>query len=104
WDAMATAVPGSDGRPLHLEVVGSDGVPRSLDVTPALAEQRDEFGEALPSVWQIGVSRGIDLVPIGFGGALVAALDRTWHDSTMIVQTVVRLFQGRVSARDLGGP
>ena len=104
WDDLVAAITTSNGRTLHLEVADESGAKRSAEVTPQLVEQRDPFGEAVPSVWQVGIARSIDLVPIGFGGAIVAAAQRTWYDSTMILTTVLRLFQGRVSAGDLGGP
>jgi len=104
WDAMVAEILASDGRTLRFDVVDETGAARSVDVTPVRAEQRDAFGEFVKSVWQVGISRGIDLVPVGFGTALASATQRTWNDSTMIVTTVVRLIQGRVSAGDLGGP
>ena len=104
WDEMVAGIRASDGHALRFDVVDDEGVARSVDVTPVLVEERDAFGEAGASVWQVGISRGIELVPIGPGGALLSALERTWIDSTMIVQTVVRLVEGRVSAGDLGGP
>lgn len=104
WDELVALFTTSGGRVLHLEVVDSDGKTRSAEVTPLLAEQRDAFGEARPSVYQVGVSRGVNLVPVGLGAAFAAGAARTWDDSTMILLTVVRLVQGRVSASDLGGP
>jgi regulator of sigma E protease len=104
WDEMVAAIVASNGRVLHMDIADEKGERRNVDVTPKLADQRDPFGEALAPVWQIGVSRGVDLVPIGPAGAMLTALDRTWRDSWMIVQTFVRLVEGRVSASDLGGP
>lgn len=104
WDDLVGAVTTSNGRALRLDVVDESGEKRSLEATPVLGERRDPFGEALPSVWQLGISRSIDVTPIGFFGAVSAATQRTWHDSTMILTTVLRLFQGRVSAGELGGP
>jgi regulator of sigma E protease len=104
WDELVKIVQGSEGRALHFQVVDSSGAKRGVDVTPALAEQRDVYGESKPSVWQIGVARGIDTVSVGPGKAFAAAVERTWMDSTMILGTVARLVQGRVSAKDLGGP
>lgn len=104
WDEMVAEIAGSKGRTLAFEVRAEDGTTRTVDVTPALTEQRNEYGEPGPLVYQIGVRRGYDLEPVGPVGALSFALQRTWEDSTMIVGTVVRLVQGRVSASDLGGP
>jgi len=104
WDEMVAEIAASSGRTLRFDVVAADGAPRSVDVTPALVAQRDEYGEAGPMVYQIGVRRGYEFVSVGPVKALSAAVERTWQDSTMIVGTVTRLIQGRVSAGDLGGP
>jgi len=105
WDEMVAEIGSSGGRALQFEVAGPDGAKRTVDVTPALVEQRDAYGEVFgPKVYQIGVRRGIEFVSVGPLEALSAGVKRTWMDSTMIVGTVVRLIQGRVSAGDLGGP
>lgn len=104
WEDLVATILASQGRTLHVDVVDEAGAARSVELTPAEVDQRDPFGEVTGKAWQIGISRGIDLVPIGIGGALMAGLQRTWNDSTMILMTVVRLVQGRVSAGDLGGP
>lgn len=104
WDDLVAAVLGSEGRTLHLDVTGEDGTTRTVDVTPALAERHLPTGEAAPSVWQIGITRRIDLVPTTATGAVAVAVERTWNDSTMILGTVLALFRGHVSAGDLGGP
>lgn len=104
WDDLVKAVLGSGGKTLHFEVVDDKGAARSVDVTPALAEQRSPSGEQVPSVWQIGISRVIDNVPTTPAGALAAAVQKTWFDSSMILGTVFGLLRGHVSAGDLGGP
>src|SRR6185369_11896043 len=104
WDDLVAAILASGGKTLHLDVTDETGSSRRVEITPTLAEQHDAFGEVIPSVWQVGISRGIDLTPIGFGGAFLSAVERTWYDSTMILKTIGRLIQGRISATDLGGP
>ncbi len=104
WDDLVAAILASGGKTLHLDVTDESGSSRSVEITPTLAEQHDAFGEVIPSVWQVGISRGIDLKPIGVGGAFLSAVERTWYDGTMILKTIGRLIQGRISATDLGGP
>lgn len=104
WDEMVAHIAASKGRALEFGVVDPEGVQREVEVTPALVEQVDMYGEAGPPVYQIGVRRGYDFVPVGPLEALAAGVGRTWDDSAMIVGTVLRLFTGRVSAGDLGGP
>jgi regulator of sigma E protease len=104
WDEMVSSISASDGKTLTFEVAREDGRKRNVEVTPSLTEQRNEYGEAGPMVYQIGVRRGYSFEPVGIGESLSFALQRTWFDSTMIVGTVARLIAGRVSAGDLGGP
>jgi regulator of sigma E protease len=104
WEDLVAAVLGSEGRTLRMEVVDEAGASRSVEVTPAMAERRSPTGEQTEPVWQIGISRVIDLVPTTPAGAVEAAVRKTWNDSAMILGTVVGLFRGRVSAGDLGGP
>ena len=104
WDEMVAAILSSNGNPLLFAVQDAQGVTRAVTVTPQLADRLDAFGEAQSTAYQIGVSRGFRLVSIGVGGALTTAVARTWHDSKMILETLLRLFQGRVSTGDLGGP
>ena len=104
WDDLVAAIQASQGRALKVDVVDDAGAARSVELTPALVEQKDPFGEPTASVYQVGISRKINMEAIGLGGAFVAAVQRTWFDSTMILETIWRLVTGRVSASDLGGP
>lgn len=104
WDDLVEVILASDGAALSFDVIDVEGARRSVEVTPALADQRDAFGESLAQAYQIGISRGYELEPVGLGVAMQTAALRTWRDSSMILETVVRLIQGRVSAGDLGGP
>lgn len=104
WDEMVAEIGASSGKVMHFEVVGTDGTARNVDVTPALVESRDEYGQAGPMVYQIGVRRGYGFESVGPVDALSAAVSRTYSDSMMILGTLGMLVTGHVSARDLGGP
>jgi len=104
WDEMVEAIAASKGSALRFDVARDDGSKRTVEVTPALTEQRNEYGEPGAMAYQIGVRRGYSFEPVGIGESLSFAVQRTWYDSTMIVGTVTRLIVGRVSAGDLGGP
>lgn len=104
WDEMVESITASDGKTLRFDVTRDDGSKRTVEVTPALTEQRNEYGEIEGMAYQIGVRRGYAFESVGLGESLAFAVERTWIDSTMIVGTVTRLVAGRVSAGDLGGP
>jgi regulator of sigma E protease len=104
WDEMVASITASDGRTLRFDVTREDGGRRTVEVTPAITEQRNEYGEPMGMAYQIGVRRGYSFESVGLLESLSFGVERTWYDSSMIVGTVTRLLVGRVSAGDLGGP
>ncbi len=104
WQDIVDKILASGGRSQRFEIVAADGNPRSVDIVPNLVSRMDHFGESEASVYQIGVLRMVDLKPAGPLEALFVGAASTLELSGMIVETVSRLVQGRVSAGDLGGP
>jgi regulator of sigma E protease len=104
WDDLLDVVVGSGGKTLSFEVVDGAGNRRTAQVTPKLAPRRDEFGEETETVYQIGIMRTEDTREVGLVEAATLGTKQTFGYSMMIVQTVARLFQGRLSAGELGGP
>ncbi len=92
------------GVPLEF-VVFRDGIDRKLEVTPALKEMTDAFGN-VHRIGQIGVSHegGSEMVQHGPVGAAVQAgretFALTWGTLTAIGQMVI----GTRNADELGGP
>jgi regulator of sigma E protease len=104
WDAFLDSVMGSEGRALQLTVLDETGATREVELTPKLQERRDAFGEVVDEAWQIGIQRAQESIPVGAFEAVQVGARQTWAFSSMIGGTLVRLFQGRVSPNDLGGP
>jgi regulator of sigma E protease len=52
----------------------------------------------------IGIERALETHPVGFFRSIELGAKYTWGFTRMIFETLARLFQGRVSASDLGGP
>lgn len=104
WDELAGQVRASHGRALSLTVVDGGGQSRRVTVTPAEHEQRDMFGEITGQTWMIGIERAFETEPVGVFEAVGLGARQTWFWTRVIFETLARLFQGRVSATDLGGP
>jgi regulator of sigma E protease len=104
WVPFAETVRGSDGRTLEVTVAGETGDERTLSITPQPRPERDKFGEIVGQAYMIGIQRGLIREPVGFFESFRLAGWFTWEFSSMIFQTLARVFQGRVDASDLGGP
>jgi len=104
WDELLKIVLGSGGRELHFELQTPDGTHKSIPVTPRVQARTDAFGEETGRVYRIGILQGHVLQPVGALEAISVGAQQTYGYSTMIVETVVRLVSGRLSAGDLGGP
>jgi len=104
WVPFAETVRASDGRTLELTVIGDGGAERTLSITPEPRPERDRFGEITGQAYMIGIQRGLVREPVGLFESLRLGGWYTWEFSSMIFQTLARVFQGRIDATDLGGP
>ncbi len=104
WEQLVEAVRGSDGASLQFSVQSQTGSDRQVSVQPELMPERDHLGEVIGEAWLIGIAPATVPVDVGLFQALAMAGDRTWYFTSAIFQTIGRLFQGRVSVGDLGGP
>jgi len=104
WEELSEAVNQSKGKPL-LITVHRDDRPLSLTVTPKLMKTTNHFGETVDA-YKIGVSplpRTVieRLNPLSAFGR---GLRQTWMISKLTVISIVKMFQGVVSPKSLGGP
>jgi regulator of sigma E protease len=104
WDEISEKISASKGKPL-LITIQRDSLPISLNVTPKLAKTTSVFGEAVEA-YKIGISpAGITVIerknPLS---AFWTGLRQTWMISRLTVVSVVKMFQGIVSPKSLGGP
>jgi regulator of sigma E protease len=103
WEALAERVRKSDGHPLTLSVRrGSETL--SIQVAPKPQPDRDYLGEVVGQAYMIGIERAFEPHAVGFFESLGLGARYTWGFTRMIFATLARVFQGRVSASDLGGP
>lgn len=104
WDEISESVSESNGMPL-LITVQRDGLPREITVTPKAMKIRNLFGEEVES-YKIGISPSPNTViqrlnPLS---ALGEGIRQTWRISKLTVISIVKMFQGVVSPKTMGGP
>ena len=104
WDELSEAISRSEGRPLAI-TVHRDDRPLSFTITPKTMKTTNQFGEAVEA-YKIGISplpRTVieRLNPLS---AFVRGLHQTWIICKLTVVSIVKMFQGVLSPKSLGGP
>ncbi len=104
WDEISEIISGSQGKPLVL-TVRREGASREVNVTPRRMKTTNLFGEAVDS-YKIGISPAPRTVIERLGplSALGTGISQTWKISKLTVISIVKMFQGVVSPKTLGGP
>jgi regulator of sigma E protease len=104
WDELSDTVRKSAGRPLTMSVRHGDGSTGELVVTPEERPERSPFGEVIGKAYLIGIERSVDVAPVSVLSAIGLGAYQTYFWVKMTLLSIVKIFQGSVSARDLGGP
>ena len=104
WDEISERISGSQGKPL-LITIHRDSLPLSIAVTPKHVKTTSIFGEVVEA-YKIGISPAGRTVierknPLS---AFWTGLRQTWMISRLTVVSIVKMFQGIVSPKSLGGP
>ncbi|MBW1778009.1 MAG: RIP metalloprotease RseP [Deltaproteobacteria bacterium] len=104
WGAMAEMISTSRGKRLRI-TVDRHGFRVDLTVTPQLTESRTIFGETIDR-YTIGIVAAgkTDLVDIGFFAAVKESFVQTYAVAKLTVVSIVKLIQGTLSVKTLGGP
>jgi len=104
WEQLSDTVRASGGAPLHFEVRHEDGSTDTKVVTPEEKPERSPFGEEIGKAYLIGIERSVEIAPVGLTSAVGLGAYQTYFWVKMTLLSVVKIFQGAVSPRDLGGP
>ena len=104
WEQLSDTVRASGGAPLHFQVRREGGAIEELAVTPEEKPERSPFGEELGKAYLIGIERFVEVAPVSLINAIGLGAYQTYFWVKMTLLSVVKIFQGSVSARDLGGP
>jgi regulator of sigma E protease len=103
WEKLSETIRASGGHPITLKVQ-RDGRRLEIQLTPEAKPDRNMFGETLGTAYVIGIERGFDQERVGPLAAVGMGAKQTgWWVETLLL-SVAKMFQGRIPAKDIGGP
>ena len=104
WDDMATIITASDGQELLFSVQRGESV-SDIHIKPELNVAKNIFGEDVDR-YVIGIAAAGDMFvkKLNPVQAVTESIKQTYKISTMTILSVVKLIQGKISAKTLGGP
>jgi regulator of sigma E protease len=102
WEELADRIQQSQGKEIQLTVKKSDGQTQDVIVTPEWRSAQPG-GNGQPS-YVIGIERAFQTQAVSFGQAVKIGAEQTWLWTKLILQSLVMLVKGQVSAKELGGP
>ena len=104
WDDIKGLIQGKAGRSITI-AVKRQGEVVNLAITPEEANSANEFGEAIKTV-QIGIGSSYKYEKITMNPlqAVTEGFQETWKWIKLTCLVVVKLFEGVVSVKTLGGP
>ena len=104
WGDMVGLIQAAQGRPVEV-LLERNRRQVTVSLTPQPVEVKNIFGEPA-TVYRVGiVSSGKSVVlDVGPGQAARLALERTYAAGELIVLSVVKMFERKVSVDSLGGP
>jgi|SRR5690554_1376171 len=98
WREWVMLIRDNPGQPLRLDLL-RDGSPMALTLVPeAITENGETFGRA-----GIGIA-GLRQIHYGPLSAIPEAGRRVWQQTSMILGSIAKLFNGQLSVKTLGGP
>jgi regulator of sigma E protease len=104
WEQLSDTVRASGGASLRFQVRRENGAVDEVAVTPEEKPDRTPFGEEIGKAYLIGIERFVEIEPVSLVNAIGLGAYQTYFWVKMTLLSVVKIFQGHVSARDLGGP
>jgi regulator of sigma E protease len=103
WDQLVERTLNSGGKPMLLHVQRGD---KEVDITvlPEQQTARNIFGEEVGQAYRIGIERAAEKQPVPVLEAPWLAAKQVGFYSELIVLSLVKMVQGKISAHELGGP
>ncbi|HXG19969.1 MAG TPA: RIP metalloprotease RseP [Methylomirabilota bacterium] len=103
WEEMAKLIQQAQGKETQLTVKkGKTGQIVNLTVTPELRD--DPASSEGAKKYAIGITPAVQVKTVSAGEAAVLGAEQTWLWTKLIVGSLIKLFRGEVSAKELGGP
>jgi regulator of sigma E protease len=103
WDQLVERTISSQGNPMALRVRRGDST-TDVTVVPEKQATTNIFGESVGEAYRIGIERAADTEKVAAIEAPWLAARQVYFYSELIVLSLVKMVQGKVSARELGGP
>jgi regulator of sigma E protease len=104
WSEIKERVKGRAGEPLVF-TIGRGNETRDVTITPQEALLKNEFGEDVKSALIGIVAAGkLTNIEMGLAEAFIESARETWKWIKLTCLVVVKLFQGVVSVKTIGGP
>jgi regulator of sigma E protease len=104
WDDLRPLI--AEGKGKETEIIVLRGAERKyFRIKPKITKSKNIFGEEI-STYLIGISPAGKVITERKNPwqALIAACDKTWEISKLTVIAVVKMLEGTISPRTLGGP
>ncbi|MDJ0783917.1 MAG: RIP metalloprotease RseP [Desulfosarcinaceae bacterium] len=104
WEEMSAVITASEGRALRFQIQRENEI-RAVTITPDLTPDKNLFGEEIQR-YIIGISSAGDVqpLPLGPGAAMLEGVRQTYEITKLTILSIVKLIQGTVSTKTLGGP
>jgi regulator of sigma E protease len=104
WEDMANAIMASKGKTLAISVLRGDTV-LTKNVTPEVNKVKNIFNEDVDR-YVIGITASGEVFKkdLNFFQAVSESIDQTYQITALTIEGIVKLFQGTVSPKTLGGP
>ncbi len=104
WEEMARVIAGSKGRRIALSVRRGESIV-AADITPELVTTKNLFGDDIER-YVIGITASGDVFSkdLTLFQAFSESIIQTYNISKLVVISVVKLIQGKISVKTLGGP
>ena len=104
WEEMAEIISGSNGKRLSVSVI-REGAGFKLDIFPELKTAKNIFGEDIKR-YAMGIASAGDFYTKKLNPfqALFESIRQTYKITHLTIVSIVKLIQGTVSAKTLGGP
>lgn len=104
WEDMANAIMASKGKTLAISVLREDKI-LTKNVTPEVKKFKNIFNEDVDR-YVIGITASGEVFnkDLNFFQAVSESINQTYQITALTIKGVVKLFQGTVSPKTLGGP
>ena len=104
WEEMAEIISGSNGKRLLVSII-REGAVLKLDIFPELKTGKNIFGEDIKR-YAMGIASAGDFYTKELNPfqALFESIRQTYKITHLTVVSIVKLIQGTLSAKTLGGP